>query len=228
MYGGESFRFVTNSYLSISPEYKKFGFGIVLWSELAKRIRTAGFDGMLNFCVVGEPMDKMIEGCCRRLRLSAERVFSVRYISSVLQPSNDHYHSGDLPATCVTDFVELASAVTRSQPLAREWTSEEAEWQCVHRTNVVTAHLRAGTRRGILTGYIMSISDAVRTKCLLVEDILWNELEIPERLNCCDVFFLRLLRPELGWPPFLFLATLTMVPLRNFDFFRPAVFCTVT
>ena len=48
-YRGQSLHLVTNSFLSVLPEYKQSGFGIVLWSELVKRIRAAGFDGMFEF-----------------------------------------------------------------------------------------------------------------------------------------------------------------------------------
>jgi len=72
---GHSLRLITSSFLSVLPEYKKFGFGIALWTELVKRARNDGFDGMLNFCVDGEPMNRMVEGCCRRLNLQVLRIF---------------------------------------------------------------------------------------------------------------------------------------------------------
>ena len=70
-----SLRLITSSFLSVLPEYKKFGFGIALWTELVKRAREEGFDGMLNFCVDGEPMNRMVEGCCRRLNLPVSAHF---------------------------------------------------------------------------------------------------------------------------------------------------------
>src|SRR3990172_7868341 len=43
------------SLLTVSPQYKKKGYGVVLWSELVKRAQARGFDGMVNYCVDGEP-----------------------------------------------------------------------------------------------------------------------------------------------------------------------------
>lgn len=182
-YRGHSLKLITSSFLSVLPEYKKFGFGIVLWSELVKRALACGFDGMLNFCVDGEPMNRMVEGCCRRLDLSVHRIFSVRYMSSLLKPGVFSASPARSAAACVNDFLGLAAPLVSSQPLAREWTMEEAEWQCLHRTGAIFVHCLHGPRRGILTGYVMPILDRERTKCLLVEDILWDELQPEERVQ---------------------------------------------
>ena len=141
---GHSLRLITSSFLSVLPEYKKFGFGIALWTELVKRARDEGFDGMLNFCVDGEPMNRMVEGCCRRLNLPVLRIFSIRYMSSLLKPADFSASAVRGAASDVDDFLNLAAPLVSSQPLAREWTAEEAEWQCLHRT---AAHFRARRTR---------------------------------------------------------------------------------
>jgi hypothetical protein len=181
-YRGASLRLITSSFLSVLPEFKKSGLGVILWSELVKRIRAAGFDGMLNFCVDGEPMNRMVEACCRRLSMPVERIFSIRYSSTLLKSGDFIFPPLTLPARCTRDFLELSVPLVASQQLARKVTLEEAEWQCLHRTGAVTVHSAHGSRRGILTGYIMPISNAQRTECLLIEDILWEELTPQERL----------------------------------------------
>ncbi len=185
---GNSLHLISCSFLSVLPEYKKFGFGIALWSELVKRIRAANFDGMVNFCVDGEPMNGMIEGCCRMLKLPVHRIFSVRYMSSLLKAGDFTASTTGPPASCVKDFLELAAPLISCQPLARKWTLEEAEWQCFDRTGALVAHASHGPRRGILTGYIMPIDNRERTKCLLVEDIFWDELELEERISLLHQF----------------------------------------
>jgi GNAT superfamily N-acetyltransferase len=189
-YRGQSLEFVTNSFLSVAPEYKKSGLGIVLWSKLVERARAAGCDGMVNFCVDGEPMNRMIEGCCRRLKLPVQRIFSVRYLSSLLKPGT--FVPEPRPSTpssqVPSDFLRLAAPLLSSQPLARKWTTQEAEWQCLHRQGGVLAHVAYESRRGILTGYIMPIMDRDQTKCLLVEDIFWDELQPEERQQLLQKF----------------------------------------
>jgi GNAT superfamily N-acetyltransferase len=187
-YRGSSLRLITNSFLSVLPEYKKSGFGVVLWSELVNRARSGGFDGMINFCIDGEPMNRMIEGCCRRLKLPVQRLFSIRYMSSLLKPSASETAPGLPSEVSVSHFLKLAAPLLSSQPLARKWSIEEAEWQCLQRTGGITTHGSYGSRHGILTGYIMSILDRHNTKCLLVEDVLWEELEPEERLQLLHRF----------------------------------------
>jgi hypothetical protein len=229
-YRSQSFQLATNSFLSVLPEYKKFGFGIVLWSELVKRARANGLDGMLNFCVNGEPMNQMIEGSCRRLNLPVHRIFSVRYMSSLLQPQAFVAAPDVSPSTHVEDFLSLAAKLAASQPLARKWTLEEAEWQCLRRTGGIFAHASYGSRRGFLTGYVMPIQDRERTKCLLVEDIFWDELHHEERIQLLHQFLSRAVSqgarmasvPDLGYAD--------LSPFKKFRFFpaRRVLHCYLT
>jgi GNAT superfamily N-acetyltransferase len=187
-YRGFSLKLITNSFLSVLPEYKKSGFGVVLWSELANRAREGGFDGMINFCIDGEPMNRMIEGCCRRLKLPVQRLFSIRYMSSLLKPSPSETAPDPPLEVTVSHFLSLAAPLLSSQPLARKWSIEEAKWQCLQRTGRITAHSSYGSRHGILNGYITSILDRHNTKCLLVEDVFWEELEPEERFQLLHRF----------------------------------------
>lgn len=206
-YLGHSLKLITSSFLSVVPEYKKFGLGIILWSELVKRAHALGYDGMLNFCVNGEPMNQMIEGSCRRLNLPVHRIFSVRYMSSLLKPQA--FIAGpDVSAMAhVEDFLSLALTSAAYQRLARKWSIEEAEWQCLRRTDGVFVHASYGSRRGILTGYIMPILDREGTKCLLVEDIFWDALHAEERIQLLQQFLSRAVSqgaqmasvPDLGY-----------------------------
>ena len=44
------------------------------------------------------------------------------------------------------------------------------------------AALEEGPRSGVVTGYVAEIIDKTPTKVLLVEDLLWGDLEAQERL----------------------------------------------
>jgi Myristoyl-CoA:protein N-myristoyltransferase, N-terminal domain len=189
VYNGRPLQLVTNSFLSVLPEFKKSGLGVVLWTELVKRCQAAGYDGMVNFCIDGEPMNRMIEGCCKRLKLPVQRILSVRYMSGLLKPENfSASESEKSSAVRVEDFMDLAAPLATTQPFARLWNRKEADWQCFRRAGVVVAEVVHESRRGILTGYVMSILDKERTKVLLVEDIFWAELSNLEREQLLQKF----------------------------------------
>jgi hypothetical protein len=185
---GRQQKIIIITFLTVLPEYKKKGLGIMLWSELVNRARAAGFDGMVNYCVDGEPMNAMIVGSCNRLKLPVARIYSARYMSTVLRSGNHSHDSSDKNQQTAGIFLDLAAPLVDSQPLARIWTKPEAEWQCVRRSEHITETAFVGGRSGLLTGYIMSISDKQHTRCLLIEDILWGTLTAEERQTVLQKF----------------------------------------
>jgi len=86
-----------------------------------------------------------------------------------------------MESECVDALLQTAAAVSGHAPLARIWSEREAEWQCRRHGGVVARHA-SGPRQGVLTGYVMEIANPQRTKCLIIEDVLWGTLEQPERL----------------------------------------------
>jgi GNAT superfamily N-acetyltransferase len=180
-FNGREQKIVVITFLTVLPEYKKKGLGIILWSELVTRARSAGFDGMVNYCVDGESMNAMIVGSCNRLKLPIARIYSARYMSTALRSDETSHALTDTIPRAVGIFLDLAAPLAGSQPLARLWTKPEVEWQCVRRSQPITETLSLGGRTGLLSGYIMSISGKQPTKCLLIEDILWGTLTTEER-----------------------------------------------
>jgi GNAT superfamily N-acetyltransferase len=181
-------KIIVITFLTVLPEHKKKGLGIILWSELVTRARAAGFDGMVNYCVDGESMNAMIVGSCNRLKLPIARIYSARYMSAVLRSDEASHALTDTNPQAVGMFLDLAAPLADIQPLARIWTKPEVEWQCVHRSQPITETLAVGGRAGLLTGYIMSISDKQHTRCLLIEDILWGTLTTEERQTLLKQF----------------------------------------
>lgn len=177
---GRELNLVIITFLTVASEFKKRGYGILLWSELVKRARAAGFDGMVNYCAEGESMNDMILGCCRMLKLPTARAYTIPYWSRMLQPRKVQSAKADHPAD-VERFLRLAAPIAKQTPLARLWNPEEAEWQCERRFGSVVAEVESGPRRGMLVGYIMPVANESRTKCLIVEDVLWGDLESQER-----------------------------------------------
>jgi hypothetical protein len=161
--------------LTVSSAYKSAGYGILVWSELVRRARNAGFDGMVNYCVEGEAMERMIEGSCLRLGIPVARIHSAHYLSRVLLGAGLTDVDG-MSEVSADELVAAASTVPGRVPLARAWSAPEAAWQC-SRTGVVSARLG----RGVVTGYVMPLANADRTSCLVVEDVLWDELGADDR-----------------------------------------------
>jgi hypothetical protein len=187
-FNGREQKIIVITFLTVLPEYKKKGLGIILWSELVNRARTAGFDGMVNYCVDGEPMNAMIVGSCNRLKLPIARIYSARYMSTALRSADHNDGSTGDNQQAADVLLDLAVPLADSQPLARIWSKPEAEWQCVRRTQPISETVSAEGRFGLLTGYIMSISDKAQTKCLLIEDILWGALTTENRQTLLQKF----------------------------------------
>lgn len=177
--GSKERNLIVSAFLTAASEHKNKGYGIVVWSELMKRAQDSGFDGVVNYCIEGEAMNRMIEGSCRRLGVPVIRAQSFSYLSRPLFRKASATPADPDPIR--PELLMRASArVPRSAELSRAWTEEEASWQ-LGRVGAVSAHAGSDTDPAILTGYIMSVSDRRQTKCLLVEDILWGTLDQPDR-----------------------------------------------
>ncbi len=187
-FNGRNQKIIVITFLTVLPEYKKKGLGIIVWSELVNRAGAAGFDGLMNYCVDGEPMNAMIVGSCNRLKLPVARIYSARYMSTVLRSANHSHGSNDHNQQAADSLLDLAAPLVDSQPLARIWSKPEAEWLCVRRSQPITETFSEGGRSGLLTGYIMPISDKAHTRCLLIEDILWGALTSEERQTLLQKF----------------------------------------
>ena len=187
---GKPLKIAIVTLLTVNPELKKKGYGVALWSELVSRLRTRGFDGMVNYCVSGSPMDQIIAGCCERLQIPTACVFSIGYISTLLTASDtfasvDNREEAD---TLVPSFLRASREVAHNSPFARVWSEAEARWQCEDRDAVVSATSEGVKGCGVLTGYIAPIANGKGTKCLFVEDVLWSELDGDERKRLLHTF----------------------------------------
>jgi hypothetical protein len=175
--GRDRLNVMTAALLTVAPACKQRGYGIIVWTDLVRRARAAGFDGMVNYCVAGDSMERMIAGASRRLGFSASRVFSVRYSSRLLPPAAMQGAAADVdPPT----LVRLARAAGAGCDMAREMSPAEAAWLRSRRGGMVVT-VRGRNSEGALTGYVVPVSDRHRTQCLVVDDILWGGLTFDER-----------------------------------------------
>jgi len=182
-----SARLILNSFLTASTTVKGAGLGIRLWADLVERSRDQGYDGTINFCVEGDGMNRMMPSLSRFLKLNTTRIFSVEFLIRLLRPAPPE----PPPQICESDidlFMELASTLPDNLPLVRLWTRAEAEWQCRRRAGAIAVSYHAGARRGILTGYMTQVASTPPVTVVLLEDLLWGDLEPTERTELLERF----------------------------------------
>ncbi len=180
-YNKKELQVIVTAFLTVANDYKKSGFGIVLWTELVRRARAAGYDGVISYSVDGEPMTDMMLGCYQRMKVPAAKIYSVHYLTRLLLAKKSGPESEIVDQEFLDSFMQVATRTAAAVPLARLWSHEEAEWQCRRRSNPMVVSHSSNGKRGFLTGYVMQIADRNRTKCLLIDDVLWDDLVAEER-----------------------------------------------
>jgi len=188
---GKELKVAIIAFLTAAREYKSRGYGIAIWTDLVRIARAQGFDGMVNYTTVGESMDRIILRCCQMVKLPTVKTYSIQYWSRIIQSRSEGTAQGTTSADIVDRFLLLAAPLTTQMPLARLWSYEEAEWECQRRLGSLVAEFESGPRRGMLVGYVMQVANAARTKCLMIEDILWGNLEPQERETLVKSFLER-------------------------------------
>lgn len=171
--GGAEQRILISTFLTVAPEQQSSGYGIVVWTELLRRAAEAGFDGVVNYCVEGEAMDRMIHGLCRRLALPIVRAASFSYLAKSMwlgAPAG----GAPLPGSSPERLVQAAERMPQNGAISRRWTLEEAEWE-LSRLGAVSVDAGIDSRPALLTGYVMSVADAVRTRCLVIREVHWGD-----------------------------------------------------
>lgn len=184
---GGSARIALNSFMTASKSVKGTGVGLTLWTSLIERCREEGYDGTINFCVEGDEMNRMMPALSRLLKLNTQRIFTVEYLTRLLRPL-PFVAKPEISEADVDLFIELASALPDNLRLVRVWTRAEAEWQCRTRAGAITVSTRADGRRGIMTGYLVQVASTPSTTVVLLEDLLWGDLEPLQRIELVERF----------------------------------------
>jgi hypothetical protein len=192
-WNGHPARLILNSFMTASVAAKGSGLGLKLWTALIERCRSKGYDGTINFCVEGDEMNRMMPGLSRLLKLNTQRLFSAGFLARLLRPAPPETQS-PISEQDIDLFMELASALPKDLPLVRLWTRAEAEWQCRSRLGAITVSHRVEGRRGILTGYLTQAASTPPTTVVLLEDLLWGDLQPAERTELLE----RFLRVAIG------------------------------
>jgi hypothetical protein len=171
---GVARRILISAFLTVAPEHKASGYGIVVWSELLRRAKDAGFDGVVSYCVEGGDMDRMVPMSCRLLELPVTRAASFSYLTSS-RWELAAARGGGRRSAHVPQLTTAAAGMAERAELARLWTDEEAAWQ-LSRLGAVSATSGSDADPAVLTGYVIPLADAVRTLCLVIDDVLWGDL----------------------------------------------------
>ena len=88
----------------------------------------------------------------------------------------------------VSSFLRATQKISTDASLVRVWSENEVRWQCEGRDAAITATSSGAKGCGVLAGYLSSIVNDKKTKCLFVEDILWSDLDEDERKNLLQDF----------------------------------------
>jgi hypothetical protein len=180
-------RIIVSSFLTASNAVKRLGLAFKLWADLIERSRERGYDGTINFCVEGDEMNRMMLGLASFLKLNTRCIFSMDYMVRLLRSAPP----APIPPVAEAQidlFLELASELNTNLPLVRQWTRAEAEWQCRDRSGAIAVSYCAGDRRGMLTGYMAQALAKQPIPVVLLEDLLWGNLEPAERVELVERF----------------------------------------
>lgn len=184
-FGSARLNLVLSSFLSVTPEYKRFGLGAIVLGDLVRRAKAGGADGLIQFAIEGGPMHGMTIGLGDALSTPTRHVFAIDYLMRPLFPKPASPGPSDIERHMAL-LLELSAKVREVTPFARIWSEEDARWQCGERLGGVSESLERGPRRGLLTGHVMRVADGSQPKCLILEDVLWGDLESGERGELVD------------------------------------------
>jgi ribosomal protein S18 acetylase RimI-like enzyme len=184
---GATKKLMTVSFLTVAPEHKRSGYGALLWGELWKRAKEAGFDGTLNFCVEGDEMNRQMLPLARAFRQPTVHAFGVQYMARVLR-GNETNDAVVAEVDAAEILMKSAARVPESVPVIKMWSPEEAQWECDRREGALACALSVEGRSGILSGYTIETSGAAAMRCVLVDDVLWGDLTPDECMQLAKSF----------------------------------------
>ncbi|MFY9852904.1 MAG: GNAT family N-acetyltransferase [Terracidiphilus sp.] len=177
---GRPLRLLCITFWTTAAEFKGKGYGARIWMEILRRARENGYDGAVNFCVDGEISNEIVLNCGTRAGAQVSLISRVKYLAQLIRPVVVREAPSNLDTVDI--FLRAASRIPATVNLLRVWSREEAEWQCIRRWNALSsAHVKTA-RCGIVTGYLTEFAGDAAAKALIVDDLLWSDLENEERV----------------------------------------------
>ena len=175
---GATRRILIATFVTVAAPRKSAGHGTAIWTELVRRAAAAGYDGVVTYCADGQTMQRIVERRCRELAYPQLRLKSFSYLVRGLTPATSRPGEVSAAPTART-LIDAAAHVPGAQQrgadthsVVRVWDEAEAEWQLSR-----LGSLAVTADGGVLCGTVAAVDDAARTRCLIVEDILWGPLD---------------------------------------------------
>jgi hypothetical protein len=165
------------TFCTVAPEMKGKGLGLAVWRECLQRVRAAGYDGAIHYCVEGNKSNFVTVAAAETLGFEACRVFTVQQLMRFIPEST--------PTTkqCISDvsfrraFATHAARLAGKEQFARTWSEREIDWECHRRYGAVCASCNGNPDDGLLTGYVIGTAADAGVRCLFFENIFWGNLD---------------------------------------------------
>lgn len=183
---GHRGRYALLTFFTVAPGYKGQGLGVRVWTECLRRVRLAGFDGALHYCVDGNVSNHVTVVGASAAGYSAQRILSIPYLRAFLRSQPAEPVPALDPNRAAAALVEAAEPLAARLPIARQWSPEEALWQCHGRHGALTQWDEASG--ALLNGYVLPVCDAARTPCLFLDEVHWGRLTDEEKAPFLKAF----------------------------------------
>lgn len=171
---GRTGRYALLTFFTVAPGYKGQGLGVRVWTECLHRVRQAGFDGALHYCVDGNVSNHATVAGARAAGYSAQRILTIPYLRAFLRSQPGEPVAPLNADGAAAALVSAAAALAAKVPIARQWSQEEALWQCRDRHGALT-HWDEPSG-ALVNGYVLPVCDASRTRCLFLDEVHWGRL----------------------------------------------------
>ena len=170
------------TFFTTRPDLHGKGLGSRIWGEGLLRAKQQGMDGCIHFCTDVSPTNRIAVAAATRLNFACGQLQSVKYLARLLPVAGAEAHESS-GRGAADALARLSATLPEDTTLRRVWTDAEAHWQCVERTGAVTSYRKIGAREAVLTGYVMTLMGQTPTRILLIDDVLWHDFELEERIE---------------------------------------------
>ncbi|MEO8726392.1 MAG: GNAT family N-acetyltransferase [Acidobacteriaceae bacterium] len=179
------------SFLTVAPTHRGKGLSSRIRTEIKTRAREQGLDGVFGFCVEGDRMNQVMEAFVPAPGQRSRCLCSIRFLALPLPDRTqvEHRpHVGPYELAKPDTFEQCAKDVLPHSDFARLWTTDAAHWQCSERYRAFGVSVSCAHGNGALTAYRMSSAGDPENMCGLIEDVLWQHLEQPQRAQLITKF----------------------------------------
>lgn len=182
--GGRVRRLLLTTSLTVAPQWKGHGLAVAIAAHCLERAQSSGYDGVIRYCAEGSVSNHVVLAASLKVGHHRQALPPVRFLRRLLTPA---VRKPELRPS-VDDFLRAAESVTRQTPLCRLWSEPEAEWQLWRRSGALAVTARTESGSGAITGYVMRTLDPLGTRCLIIDDILWDNLPFDQRASLLERF----------------------------------------